>query len=154
MKIVNASWGASLKEPIPVFDEVLRRAKTANVVVVCSAGNEKKDIDLNPFYPACYADHGELGSHVITVTSKNETVCQNTSGSGKKIDLTVKSDTNCKHAIPDNMGNMGTVFDSGTSYAAPYVTANVINYMLLNPSGFSKSGYLGTITAGGDINKY
>jgi Subtilase family len=154
IKIVNASWGSSLKEPIPVFDEVLRRAKSANMVVVCSAGNEKKDIDTNPFYPACYADHSELGSHVISVTSKNETVCQNTSSSGKKIDLTVKSDKDCKHAIPDNMGNMGTIADPGTSYAAPYVTAGVINYMLLNPSGFSKSGYLGTIISGGDINKY
>jgi hypothetical protein len=154
MKIVNASWGASVKESIPVFDEVLRSAKAANMVVVCSAGNEKKDIDVNPYYPACYADHSELGSHVITVTSKDKIVCQNTSSSGKKIDLTVKSDKDCKHAIPDNMGNMGTIFDPGTSYAAPYVTSGVINYMLLHPSGFSKSGYLGAIPVGGDINKY
>jgi Subtilase family len=154
MKIVNASWGASVKESIPVFDEVLRRAKSANMVVVCSAGNEKKDIDVNPYYPACYADHSELGSYVITVTSKNDSVCQNRSSSGKKIDLTVKSNGDCKHLIPDNMGKMGTVFDRGTSYAAPYVTAGVINYMFLNPSGFSKSGYLGSIIAGGDINKY
>jgi Subtilase family len=154
MRIVNASWGASAKEPIAVFDEVLRRAKSANMVVVCSAGNEKKDIDVNPYYPACYADHSELGSYVITVTSKNDSVCQNRSSSGKKIDLTVKSNDDCKHLIPDNMGNMGRVFDRGTSYAAPYVTAGVINYMFLNPSGFSKSGYLGSITAGGNINKY
>jgi Subtilase family len=154
MKIVNASWGASIKEPIAVFDEVLRRAKSANMVVVCSAGNEKKDIDVNPYYPACYADHSELGSYVISVTSKNDSVCQNRSSSGKKIDLTVKTDYNCKHAIPDNMGNIGKVSDPGTSYAAPYVTAGVINYMFLHPSGFSKSGYLGSISAGGDINKY
>ena len=95
MRIVNASWGASIKESIPVFDEVLRRAKSANMVVVCSAGNEKKDIDLNPYYPACYADHSELGNYVITVTSKNDSVCQNKSGSGKKIDLTVKTDKDC-----------------------------------------------------------
>ena len=154
MKIVNASWGASVKESIPVFDEVLRRAKSANMVVVCSAGNEKKDIDLNPYYPACYADHSELGNYVITVTSKNDSVCQNKSGSGKKIDLTVKTDKDCRHSIPDNMGNMGTVFDIGTSYAAPYVTAEIINYLFLHPSGFSKSGYLGSISVGGNINKY
>jgi Subtilase family len=154
MKIVNASWGAPVKESIPVFDEVLRRAKAANMVVICSAGNEKKDIDINPYYPACYADHSELGSHVITVTSKNGSVCQNWSNSGNKIDLTVKTDSNCKHVIPDNLGNTGIFFAPGTSYAAPYVTAGVINYMLSHPSGFSKSGYLGSITAGGDINNY
>jgi Subtilase family len=154
MKIVNTSWGVSLAEPLPVFDEVLRRAKAANVVVVCSAGNEKIDIDLNPYYPACYADHVELGSHVITVSSKNETVCQNISSSGKKIDLTVKSDKDCRHAIPDSMGNMGTVFDSGTSYSAPYVTAGVINYMLLNPSGFSKSEYKNSISENSVVKNY
>ena len=154
MKIVNASWGAPVKESIPVFDEVLRRAKIANMVVVCSAGNEKKDIDINPYYPACYADHSELGSYVITVTSKDSLICQNWSNSGNKIDLTVKTDNNCKHIIPDNLGNTGVFFAPGTSYAAPYVTAGVINYMLSHPSGFSKSGYLGSITAGGNINIY
>jgi hypothetical protein len=154
MKVVNASWGASVKEPVPVFDQVLRRAKAANMVVICSAGNDDIDIDLNPYYPACYADHSELGSHVITVTSKYDLVCQNFSGSGKKIDLTVKTDAQCNHAIPDAMGNMTGIFEPGTSYAAPYVTASVINYLLLHPSGFSKSGYIGSIPAGGDIKIY
>ncbi|MEY4540892.1 MAG: hypothetical protein RLZZ306_2649 [Bacteroidota bacterium] len=154
MKVVNASWGASVKESMPVFDQVLRRAKAANMVVVCSAGNDNIDIDLNPYYPACYADHSELGSHVITVTSKYDSVCQNFSSSGKKIDLTVKTDALCNHAIPGAMGNMTGIFESGTSYAAPYVTAGVINYLLLHPSGFSKSGYIGTIPSGSDIRIY
>ncbi len=154
MKVVNASWGASVKEAIPVFDQVLRRAKAVNMIVICSAGNDNIDIDLNPYYPACYADHSELGSHVITVTSKYDSVCQNFSSSGKKIDLTVKTDAQCNHAIPDALGNMTGIFESGTSYAAPYVTAGVINYLLLHPSGFSKSGYIGTIPVGSEIKIY
>jgi hypothetical protein len=154
MKIVNASWGASMKESIPVFEEVIRRAKTANMPVVCSAGNDKIDLDLKPYFPACYADHSELGSYVITVTSKYDSVCQNFSSSGKKIDLAFKTDSMCRHAIPDARGNMGGIFNPGTSYAAPYITADVINYLLLHPAGFSKSGYIGSIPVGSDIKKY
>jgi Subtilase family len=154
MKIVNASWGASMKASIPVFEEVIRRAKTANMPVICSAGNDKIDIDLNPCFPACYADHSELGNHVITVTSKYDSICQNFSSSGKKIDLAYKTDSMCRHPIPDATGAMGIIFYPGTSYAAPYITADVINYLLLHPSGFSKSGYISSIPVGSDIKKY
>lgn len=155
MKIVNASWGASMKGSIPVFEEVIRRAKIANMPLVCSAGNDKIDLDLKPYFPACYADHSELGNYVITVTSKYDSVCQNFSSSGKKIDLAFKTDSMCRHAIPDAInGNVGSIFNPGTSYAAPYITADVINYLLLHPSGFSKSGYIGSIPVGSDMKKY
>jgi hypothetical protein len=143
-----------MKGSIPVFEEVIRRAKTANMPIICSAGNDKIDIDSNPCFPACYADHSELGNHVITVTSKYDSVCQNFSSSGKKIDLAYKADSLCRHPIPDATGAMGIIFYPGTSYAAPYVTADVINYLLLHPSGFSKSGYIGSIPVGSAIKKY
>jgi hypothetical protein len=156
VRVVNTSWGAFSEKPIPVFEEVLRRAKTANMVVVCSAGNIDVDIDLHPYYPACYADHSELGSHVITVTSiYYKKVCQNYSLSGKKIDLTVDAtNKNCEHLIPDNLGNMTAPTESGTSYAAPYVTAGLINYINGSSSGYSKSGYIGAIPAGSIIRAY
>jgi hypothetical protein len=154
MKVVNASWGASLKESTPAFDEVLRRAKAANMIVVCSAGNQKYDIDLHPYFPACYADHSELGSHILSVTSKYDSVCQNKSGSGKKIDFTVKTNIDCKHGIPTAIGDTIGDFQKGTSYAAPYVTASVIEYLLTHPGGFSKSGYKSSIPASSDIKNY
>jgi Subtilase family len=154
MKVVNASWGSSLKESTPAFDEVLRRAKEVNMVVVCSAGNQKYDIDLHPYFPACYADHSELGSHVLTVTSKYDSVCQNKSGSGKKIDFTVKTNIDCKHGIPTAIGDTIVDFQKGTSYAAPYVTASVIEYLLTHSGGFSKSGYKSSIPASSDIKNY
>ena len=157
MKVVNTSWGASHEEPIPVFDEVLRRAKAANMVIVCSAGNDKVDIDIAPYYPACYADHAELGSHVITVTSKydkDKDPCQNKSSSGKKIDLTYLADKNCKHPIPTASGTSMENPRSGTSYAAPYVTADVVNYLLRNPTNFSKSSYINSIPTTNEIKKY
>ena len=154
IKVVNASWGTSHDKPMPIFEEVLRRAIAANVVIVCSAGNKKEDIDLHPYYPACYADSPELGSHLLVVTSKSKDVCQNLSSTGKKIDLTMKADTNCNHEIPDFNGNMGNIFESGTSYAAPYVTADVIKYLRKNSTSFSKSGYINSIQPVNDIKKY
>jgi hypothetical protein len=161
IKVVNASWGASSKESIPVFEEVLRRVKIANMVMVASAGNKGEDIDLNPYYPACYADHSEFGNHVITVTSRKldekgvGVICENFSSSGKKIDLTVKANELCNHAIPDKNGSSPfATMENGTSYAAPYVTADVIKYLLKTPSAFSKSGFIASIPAGSDIQKY
>ncbi len=155
IKVVNASWGASQKESIPVFEEVMRRAKLANMIVICSAGNKKEDIDVNPYFPACYANHPDFGSHVITVTSIYEkTVCQNTSTSKTKIDLTYDAVKNCKHEIPDAGGNLNLIFEPGTSYAAPYVTADVVQKILNNPAGFSKSGYVSSLSPTGKIKKY
>jgi hypothetical protein len=154
IKVVNTSWGASQKESIPVFEEVMRRAKAANMMIICSAGNKKEDIDTNPYYPACYADHPVFGSNVMTVTSIDGVVCQNTSSSKTKIDLTYDAVKNCNHEIPDSNGNLNIIFEPGTSYAAPYVTADVVQKIINNPSGFSKSGYISTLTPTGKIKKY
>jgi hypothetical protein len=154
IKIVNASWGTFQKQQVPIFDEVLIRAKTANMVVVCSAGNKKVDIDIESYYPACYADNSEFGSHLITVTSKYDSVvCQNFSSSGTKIDLTYQSDANCYHSIPNASGS-GGFLKPGTSYATPYITADVIKYLQTHSSGFSKSGYVGSIPSSSPIKQY
>jgi hypothetical protein len=155
IKVVNASWGVSSQVTIPVFEEVMRRAKANNMILVASAGNKHEDLDLIPYYPACYTDHPELGSNTITVTSKHDSVCQNFSKSGKKIDLTVKANELCNHGIPnESLTDSAGTMENGTSYAAPKVTAEVINYLLKTPSGFSKSGFINAIPVGSDIKKY
>jgi Subtilase family len=155
IKVVNASWGTYQAQSIAVFEEVLRRSKAANTVIVCSAGNEGLDIDKNSFYPACYSDNSELGSHIITVTSRNKIDCKNSSSSKTKIDLIYEADDNCKHEIPNAEGNIIIANnEAGTSYAAPYVTASVINYLMAHPGEFSKSGYISSIPTSSKIKKY
>jgi len=153
IKVVNASWGTYHQEPIPVFEEVLRRAKAANTVIICSAGNDDLDIGKQTYYPACYADNIEFGNNIITVTSRNksENICQNTSSTKHKIDLSMLADADCKHFVPNSSGG---IYLKGTSFAAPYITANVVNYLLKKPSKFSKSNFITTIPLGGDIKKY
>lgn len=141
IRVVNASWGVASNET--AFEAVMTQAKKANLTVVCSAGNQKVDIDKSPWYPACYADHPVFGNNIVSVTSKyNTVVCQNTSSSETKIDVSVESDKNCKH---------GELI--GTSFAAPYVTAAVVKYMVFSPT-FTKSAFMSSLAPGSEIKKF
>lgn len=154
MKVVNASWGG--KKDSPIFREVMRRAVEAKLIVVCSAGNEKIDVDANPYYPACYTDDAILGNNVVTVTSKYKgAVCMNKSISAKKIDLSVDADMmgiTCLHAIPDSAGRTGS-YEAGTSYAAPYVVAEVVKYIQGKPV-FVKPDFVNSLNPKGRIRRY
>lgn len=140
INIVNASWGTYLKEPDAVFSAVIRDLKKAGMILICSAGNDNLDIDDEKYWPACYSSDLELGTNVISVTSKSGTICQNQSKSGKNIDFTVRADENCRHNIPNALAQ------SGTSFAAPYVTSEVIKYFLTKPSNFSKTAFTNTLS--------
>lgn len=154
MKVVNASWGG--KKDSPIFREVMRRAVEAKLIVICSAGNEQIDIDANPYYPACYADDALFGNNVVTVTSKFKgMVCMNKSISAKKIDLSVDADMmgiTCLHAIPNSVGRTGS-YEAGTSYAAPYVVAEVVKYMQRKPV-FVKNDFINSLSRKGKIRRY
>ncbi len=158
IKVVNVSWGG--KKDSPIFQEVMKRALAANLIIVCSAGNENIDIDVTPYFPACYSDHPLFGKNVITVTSLyKDSVCMNRSGSGTKIDVTVRADTSnkgrCLHFIPNASGSSSTsaTYESGTSYATPYVTAAVTK-SLMTTVPFVKNTFVTTLPVGGKIKKY
>ncbi len=141
INIVNASWGTYLKQPDAVFTAVLKDLKNAGMVLICSAGNDNLDIDDENYWPACYASNDTLGTNIISVTSKSGAICQNQSKSGNNINFTVKADENCKHSIPNGLAQ------SGSSFAAPYVTAEVIKYFLNKPSNFNKTVFTSTLMA-------
>ena len=125
IRIANTSWGTNKTSSL--FEVVMQKVKNAEMTIVCSAGNDSVDIDVKPWYPACYSDHPDFGNNIISVTCKHDkVVCENTSSSEKKIDFSVETDPNCKIGIPvDN-----SLFrKAGTSYAAPYVVAELLGYM-------------------------
>jgi Subtilase family len=158
IKVVNISWGG--KKDSPIFQEVMKRAVAANLIIVCSAGNENIDIDVTPYFPACYSDNAMFGKNVVTVTSLyKESVCMNRSGSGTKIDVTVRADTSikgrCLHFVPNAFGDStrASTYESGTSYAAPYVTAAVIKSLMITPP-FVKNAFIASLPVGGKIKAY
>lgn len=157
IKVVNVSWGG--KKDSPIFQEVMKRAVDAKLIIVCSAGNENIDIDVTPYFPACYSDHAVFGKNVVTVTSLyKDSVCMNRSGSGKKIDVTVRADTSskngrCLHFIPNANGGLPATYESGTSYATPYVTAAVTKSLMVTPT-FVKNTFITSLPVSGKIKKY
>lgn len=141
IKVVNASWGVSVNTS--AFEAVMKMAKKADVIVVCSAGNDKVDIDVKPWYPACYADNADFKDNVISVTSKHDSVvCQNTSSSETKIDVSVETDSACTYN--------GLI---GTSFAAPYAVAELIKYQVSNPT-FIKSAFVASLGSTNKVKKF
>jgi Subtilase family len=141
IKIVNVSWGVSVNTP--AFEAVMKIAQKANVIVVCSAGNHKVDIDVKSWYPACYADNADFKNNIISVTSKHDSiVCQNTSNSESKIDVSVESDSACKYD--------GLI---GTSFAAPYAVAELVKYQVSHPT-FIKSNFVASLPTTSKVKKF
>ena len=52
-QVINLSWGTS-GESVALKDAI-DRANRRNVVVVCSAGNGGRDLNVSPYYPASFA---------------------------------------------------------------------------------------------------
>jgi YD repeat-containing protein len=51
-RVINCSWG--LDEPSTALRQALERALLRGVTVVCSAGNNARNVELTPRYPAAY----------------------------------------------------------------------------------------------------
>jgi len=51
--VINISWGTSAESI--ALKQAIQRATAAGVLVVCSAGNDGRDLDRFPYYPASYS---------------------------------------------------------------------------------------------------
>ena len=63
----------------------------------------------------------------------------------------VESDLNCRIDIPDGKGD--TLKAAGTSYSAPYVTAELAKYRQSHPT-FMKADFVATFPGTGKIKKF
>ena len=150
INIANASWGVVKNSTL--FEVIMQQAKATNTMVVCSAGNDSVDIDVKTWYPACYADNTDFGNNIFSVTSKHDSiVCENTSSSEKNIDFSYETDSACKLYIPNGKGD--TLKKAGTSYAAPYVAAELAKYMQSH-STFTKANFVSIFSGTGPIKKF
>ena len=109
--VINLSWGTN-GESVALRDAI-ERAIRRNVVVVCSAGNENRDLDITPYYPASF----NLSNLISVAASDNSDQLAPWSNWGARSITLAAPGTNILTTQRD--GGYWSV--TGTSAAAPIV---------------------------------
>jgi len=115
--IINLSLG--LEEKTKALQEAINYAEKKGVIVVAAAGNNNSN---KQFYPAAYS----TVYAVAALNNKGEKLYQ--SNYGKWIDYSVKAQ-DIYSTLPDNKYG----YKTGTSQAAPYLSAEIADILAANP---------------------
>ncbi len=113
-KIINASWGGP--DSSFALQSALNSARSAGIIVVAAAGNEKNDNDVTPNYPSSYTLDNIVA---VTATTRADVLDATYADYGlKSVDLGAPGTTiySAWHT-----SDRTYTFLSGTSMAAPHV---------------------------------
>ena len=113
--IMNNSWGVISGEPTGLYDAIAS-ARSAGIVFVAGAGNDSKDLDSSPFYPACY-DLDNIVS--VAATDKNDQLAGFSDYGAQSVDLGAPG---VDIVSTYNEDSMPYAVWEGTSFATPYVS--------------------------------
>lgn len=118
--IINCSW--KMAGDVASVRLAFSKAVEAGVLVVVAAGNQGKDLDIEPRYPACYPD-------ICVVSSiDNRGAKAPSSNWGSKVDICAPG-VNIYSTYPGNR----YFYLSGTSQAAPHVAGASALLWSVNP---------------------
>lgn len=128
-KIINASLGGTNFSA--AVSNAIVSARDAGIVFVAAAGNGNPqtagagtDLDLNPFYPACYQIDNIVS---VAYTTQADTLGQFSNYGAQSVSLAAPGDqiystTSASDSSYSSSFYIGLhVYGTGTSYAAPYV---------------------------------
>lgn len=112
--LINASFGGAPYSQS--LYNALRRARDANIIVVCAAGNETNNLDLTRDYPAGY-----LLDNIIAVanTNRTDTLAASSSYGSGMVELGAPGTS---ILVAGHNTASEYLFVSGTSFSAPMVT--------------------------------
>jgi subtilisin family serine protease len=115
-RIINASWGFTNSLALSNAVYTLR---DSNIIVVAACGNSAADIDLNPTYPASY--HFD---NIVTVadTTRTDTLATASNYGAASVHLAAPGEQIYTTWSPSDSFY---ITQSGTSFAAPYVTGTL-----------------------------
>jgi subtilisin family serine protease len=113
-KIINLSLGSDADDP--AMDAAIRDATASGVLVVASAGNQGRDTDTKPFYPASLA-----APNLLAVASTDPNAGRDLSGFSNYGQLTVQVAAPGGEILSTSKDG-GYEDKSGTSMAAPMVS--------------------------------
>ncbi len=123
---INASYGGGGGSNGDTMDQAIQKLGEKGVVFCAAAGNDGKNIDNDPTYPASYD-----ASNIITVAASDQNdKLASFSNYGKKTVEVAAPGTNILSTYPDN----GYAYMQGTSMATPQVTGTVALLASVNPS--------------------
>lgn len=123
-RLTSNSWGGGSYSQ--AMKDAIDRANAAGVLYVAAAGNNGRDTDASPFYPASYDS-----PNVISVANMTRFGGRSSSSNygATSVDLGAPG-TDILSTTPNN--GYGTM--SGTSMACPHVSGAVANLMGFNPN--------------------
>src|SRR3954451_4284913 len=123
--VVNASWISDGNQEIPILTSAIDYARSKNVVVVAAAGNDGKDRDTAHLYPA-----SQNADNLIKVgaSTAGDTVASFSAYGATTVDLFAPG-----LWVYTTTNDGGYDWISGTSIAAPQVSAAVAMYRAMAP---------------------
>ena len=123
---INASYGGGGGKPGDSMDQAIQKLGDKGVVFCAAAGNDGKNIDDEPVYPASYS-----ATNIITVAaSDQDDKLASFSNYGKDTVEVAAPGTNILNTYPENK----YAYLQGTSMATPNVTGTVALLASVNPS--------------------
>jgi subtilisin family serine protease len=124
-KIINASFGFTNSAAL---SNAVLSLRDAGVIVVAACGNSATNVDVAPSFPACYNFDNVVS---VASTTRNDTLAASSSYGPANVHLAAPGE-NILSTFPATDSFYYT--DSGTSFAAPYVSGALALVLARFPS--------------------
>jgi len=130
-KVINMSFGKAYSPQKFLVDEAIMYAQERDVIMIHAAGNDGKNVDVEPNYPNPNVSAGETSSHFVTVGASGWRGADGLAASFSNYGLSSVDIFAPGVDIYSTMPNQTYELSNGTSMAAPVVTgvfALLMNY--------------------------
>src|SRR5436190_2126336 len=122
-RVINASWGG------PAFSlalyQAVKRAGDRGVDFVAASGNDGKNADVKPDFPAAFDLPNVIS---VAATGASDQLVDFSNYGPVSVDLAAPGD-DVESTVPPSVDSSGYASFSGTSMATPYVTGAIALYL-------------------------
>jgi len=116
-RIINASMGSYAYSQ--ALSNAIYSARQRGIIFVAACGNDSRNIDATPYYPACY-DIDNVVS--VAFTARDDALGSLSNYGAGNVDLAAPGAAMYSTFFAADNSYLGGVYFVGTSFAAPYVS--------------------------------